>query len=381
MLCLRSSLLLFWLYGISGQCDVISHLPGQAFTYRSKSCGLTGFPDGVPWNITWVDVSDNSIENLTTPDGFPKLLTFSANDNLLTEFPNLTSFKDTLRTLALSRNKISYIDPDLLAPLVKLYSLNLYYNLLTTIPDVAGPILGSLNLERNQFIIFPPLTDLGRLLISFNMRNNMITSVPSNNTFPNIRSMLVTNQVDTINITSNTMLPLITYLELNSKLSEFPDLYWIGDTLTRLELSSNLIDHIPKDALNMLVNLNRFVMHNNRLTEFPDCTPFADTLTYLQVSTNSITYIPQRLVDVLSVIQFLNIGSNRLTRLPDFGQIADTLVTLHIHDNPLDDVTEKVSTVLETLASPVFDIGLSLLKISNAPSSLCEGKTFRYIRF
>ena len=379
----RSSMLLFALlcyHRASAQCGSITIYQGD-FKFIGRSCGLTGFPDGVPWNITWVDVSDNSIENLTTPSGFPNLVRFIAERNLMTAFPNLTSFKDTLERLFLSGNKMSYIDPHLLAPLVKLYSLSINNNLLTTIPDVAGPILTGLSLTGNLLNEIPTMSNIGRLLTSINLNDNQIANISGDITFPNLQTLwLIDNQVERINITGNSMLPMIQHLMVDNKLSEFPDLHWIADTLTTLDLNSNVIHNAPQSIMKDFAQLDRLVIHNNLLTEFPDLTSVGDTITFLKLSANKITYIPQHLVDVLSVIRTLYISGNLLTTFPALGQIRDSLANLYIYGNPYHDPAAVVDSIFDTMASPQLHIDFRAMAITNAPSSLCEGKTFLSIQ-
>ena len=191
---LGSSFLLFALlyyHRVSGECG-FAGIQWGAFTYSNTSCGgLTDFPDGVPWNIIVVDLSYNNIETLETPAGYPNLVTFKANVNLMRDFPTLTSFKDTLQNLELRSNEMSYINPDLLAPLVMLYSLNLGNNLLTTIPDVVGPIPQVIVLYGNAFEAIPPLPNLGRLLAGLNLRYNQIANVSGNISFPKLKEIWI----------------------------------------------------------------------------------------------------------------------------------------------------------------------------------------------
>ena len=379
--------ILFWVFFLNsrvrGECDSITN-PGGLLKFTSDSCGLTDFPGGgVPWNVSEVDLSNNSIVYLTTPIGFPELVIFTADTNLMDEFPNLTSFKSTLERLSLVSNQISYIDPDFLNVLVKLLWLDLTSNLLSTIPDVAGPsLLNFLSLKWNQFTVFPTLTNLGRALTTFNIKRNSLTGcVPGNNTFPKLESLyMFLNLIDCVNIPDNDTFPRITFLEISGVLDEFPDLTHVGDTLTTLHLSPNRITDVPIHISKWLVGLTNLGIKHNWLTEFPDCSPFGNTLTTLNLHVNRISSILPRHTEALSVISSLTISYNWLTTLPNFGQLSDTLVTLVIHNNPLDNPVEEIVTLFKTIANPQLSLDISDEPITNVPSSVCEGKIFANVQ-
>ena len=208
---------------------------------------------------------------MTTPTGFTDIQMLVANNNKMVAFPDVTSINETLRWLKLGSNDISYIDAALLEPLTLLINLQLWGNLLTSIPDVAGP---------------------GSNLVDLNLKNNPISVTPSLRFIGVSSKILHLEQCDLsdVIIPDQDTLPVIRRLFLQKNdLTAFPDLTYIGDTVRDLYLSGNLITVVPRARLEVLKVIQRLDLRQNRLTSYPDVTPIIPSLSLLELNYNDLS--------------------------------------------------------------------------------------------
>ncbi len=122
-----------------------------------------------------LNLSDNLIEEVDefpTNDYVEKLF---IRRNILKSFPNVVNLDQTLITLDLRENAISYIHPERLRPLFNLQKLILIDNLINDMPDM-DPVLGSniveLKLILNKLTSLPYLPVIGENLQRLDVERN-----------------------------------------------------------------------------------------------------------------------------------------------------------------------------------------------------------------
>lgn len=95
---------------------------------------------------------------------YTSLTQLDINNNLLTVFPCLPNINQTLTSLYLTGNRISYIPPACLSLLQNLTGLFLSSNFISHLPDMYMASLHELDLSNNSFTALPALLVLGEFI-------------------------------------------------------------------------------------------------------------------------------------------------------------------------------------------------------------------------
>ncbi|ELU09481.1 hypothetical protein CAPTEDRAFT_200351 [Capitella teleta] len=147
----------------------------QSLNVDLAGSNLSSLPlSSIPTSVTSLILDNNVLTVVEFPDGYDILGSLRLKNNLLSEFPNLCSIKNSLVNLVLHTNRISDVNPQLMKCLQKMKSLNLGDNLLTSFPDVFMPRLETLKLFYNFFEGIPFIPDLGKTLNLLQIGNNPI---------------------------------------------------------------------------------------------------------------------------------------------------------------------------------------------------------------
>lgn len=148
-----------------------------------KNQGLTKLPDALQFNVTILDLSENSISYFVFPSGYLFLQRFIVKWNKLSIFPDCRNLAGSLEELVLAYNEISSVDPNFLSGLPLLTFLHLGYNRLTYFPDssVTDPVLASIKLYYNAFTDIPWMPNLGKSIKSIQIGNNPLRQLSLSN--------------------------------------------------------------------------------------------------------------------------------------------------------------------------------------------------------
>lgn len=266
------------------------HVTEQTSHVTCANQSLTSIPDGLPGNVTWLDLSGNQISSLTDVfHTFTQLQTLDLSFNKITTF-NFTdlSSNSNLQALDLSYNNISSITGTNITDIPNVQVLNLSYNSLSSVDGA----------------IFSGLTSLREL----NLSRNSITKILS----------------DTFHRTNG---------------------------LEVLDLSGNTIREIPTALFSPLASLTTVVLRENRIREFDTSSIFGNeagnSLMHLDMSYNDLTNLSLNTVPDLKT---LNVGWNLIEYLNKtmFKQL-ENLTSLVLDGNPMSAIHSEVFASLTTL--------------------------------
>lgn len=152
---------------------------------------------------------------------------------------------------------------------------------------------------------------------------------------------------------SNTF-PLVSRITISEGLTTFPsELFRYSDSLEILDLSNNLLDHVP-DSIVRFKKLRILFLSGNRFTEFPQVLGQCTSLSMIGFKSNQIRFIPEHafpenlrwLILTDNQLEFIpaSIGrckplekvalaGNKLRDLPDAMQNCNNLALLRISAN------------------------------------------------
>ena len=397
---------------------------GTTANYNQKN--LDTIPLNIPPGTTLLklnrnnilEVNQDALVHLSTT-----LKTLYMEDNNITSFTNVSVVGKTLTGLYLSFNRISWIDRDLLEPLVSLEVLDLHENLFTTFPDltpVAASLqdvnmeennikdfllqnfsmmtaLMSLDLDWNDITMIPYLngTSIETFSISHNplsvaipadviqslmgvktlaIRSAEITEVPVfGQTCPTLQTLdLSHNEIAQIDPHCFNGCNQLTTLHIISNiLTGFPNVSLACNALKVLRLSENMISILDNEFLEGCLAMEELDLDDNKLTQFPDVQPVKATLKILKLNFNNINFINGSFLNSLTKLQTLLLSGNKLTSFPNVPGPGKSLTTLTIAQNKLNSVPDlcligKTLTYLTVAQNTgIFDVdldGLASLK-------------------
>ncbi len=293
---------------------------GAAVVYNGAWQGLDTLPGDIPEDVETIHLQKNNFVSIDSFPFFPNVTRIDLQENQLEAFPNLTNVSLTLYRLDLKKNKISYVDPDILGSLTALGMLYLQDNHLEYFPDATagtGPFsLVLLYLASNYLAEFPVLSLLGENLTNLVVSGNLIKvigdehlvhlpklvffSADSNPVgyIPNFEHMKSTlfsvsmMQCGICEVNADILQPLekLSYLNLDMNMLEaVPDFSKSPSkaTMQHLFLNYNPISHIQLSRLYGMPNLNYILLMGNNLQGLPNWCRLTKLPTYLAVPGNS----------------------------------------------------------------------------------------------
>ncbi len=333
---------------------VVIHIPDDNFAAAIRAVCPTcidGDDNLLPpaASLTYLDVSNKNIADLTGIHGFAALTELYCNQNQLTTLPTLPS---SLTQLNCSNNQLTSL-PTLPTGLT---GLSCYSNQLTSLPTLPTGLTDSFSCSDNKLTSLPNLPNGIVRLICYNNQLSSLPELPTNliqlvcdvnqlTTLPSLPNSLKTiycggnklsslptlpNSLEYFNCYSNeiTTLPAlpnsINHLNVfNNKLSSLPtlpsSLKWLygaqnqftnlpalPDGLLFLDCANSLLLSLPS----LPNSLNSLKCNYNRLTVLP---ALPSNLDYLFCDHNSLTSLPT----LPNELSYLAIDEDKITCLPN----------------------------------------------------------------
>lgn len=362
---------------------------------------LTTIPDGIPLNVTNLDLSDNMITELSDSpfSGFRRLSELKLDENKLESLP-LNAFKgvkklkilslkennfrtcpefglslEFLDELYLTGNKMHSVGVSAFQRVPNIHHLWLDFNELTEVPTDALKDLKNLeylNLDQNKIVVIrnSSFQSLSRLITLLLFHNNI--SRIEDDAFKGLASLELLNL-------------------RNNNLEEVPVALKELKNLEQLELIYNPIEAIEDYAFEGLVKLRNLVFnweklksvgHNAfaylpslqsrlrlvsvKLDRFPNLTG-TTSLQYLTLTLNEIKELPENLCQQQKELVDLTLNFNKIVRIPDLSNCT-SLSVLKIEHNKI----KSIGSSLRNLGR-LKDLTLKGNKIQSLPSRTFEG--------
>lgn len=139
---------------------------------------------------------------------------------------------------------------------------------------------------------------------------------------------------------SNTF-PHVSRITISAGLSAFPkELFLYAETLEILDLSNNLLDHIP-DEIVRFKKLRILFLSNNRFTAFPLILGQCASLSMIGFKSNAISYIPEQAFP--ESLRWLILTDNRVERIPASIGRCRPLEKVALAGNQLTELPEEMA--------------------------------------
>lgn len=263
----------------------------------------------------------------------------------LTDIPD--GIPNSTTMLALEGNELANISTWKIAHLDALVSIMFDKNVFVVFPDVCevGDTLVSLVLSNNpNLVVFPLdrlecLVKLEYLSLSYIKAHVLPDMSPLGDTLK--ECYLNDNSFNENDPWTNHMQGFtelsIFHLQKNN-FTEMPDLSSAGESLISIYLSYNAIQSVPIESIDNLRRLRHLYLGNNALYTFPNFCGMNSTLMELVLDYNHLTYMGSEEVVCLTKLQVLSLKANNLTYIPDLSTLSANLVELKLQNNNLQEM-------------------------------------------
>ncbi|CAL8088647.1 unnamed protein product [Calicophoron daubneyi] len=257
----------------------------------------------------------------------PNLEHLLLNYNKLTSIEGVTNLT-CLTVLVVSRNFIREDLPYAMGELCRLTTLDLSFNLITSVPPSIGncSALRDFNLQHNRLTRLPStigrLVNLRRLAVKY----NHLVEIPE--------SICNCTKLDDFNVENNHLSSLPPNF-----LAHFPN-------LKNIALSRNRFATLPPGDARQFENCYALHMDHNQITCIPESIfSRASRLTTLNLCDNGIkSLIPADLLHWKSLIE-LDLGSNHLTGLPAEIKAFENMEILKLNFNQLKALPAEIGSL------------------------------------
>ncbi|CAK6435440.1 unnamed protein product [Pipistrellus nathusii] len=306
--------------------------------------GLAALPGDLPAWTRSLNLSYNKLSEID-PAGFedlPNLQEVYLNNNELTVIPSLGAASPHVVSLFLQHNQIRSVEGSQLMAYRALEVLDLSWNDLTEVHSACflqGPPLKELNLASNRIgtLESGAFDGLSRSLLTLRLSKNRITQLP-------VKAF---------------KLPRLTQLDLNrNRIRLIEGLTFQGlDSLEVLKLQRNNISRLTDGAFWGLSRMHTLHLEHNSLVEVNSGSLYGLTaLHQLHLGNNSISRINRDGWSFCQKLHELTLSFNNLTRL-DEGSLADlsSLSILRLSHNSISHIAEGAFKGLRNLR--VLDLG------------------------
>lgn len=322
----------------------------KTISLRDNRIGDVHFTLGFYSNLRSLDVSRNRISSLGSKNFElqEKLMSLNASGNQIANLSKFTfSGLKSLRVLDLSGNLIESLEGGVWENSPNLWELHLRSNKIITIGEgVFDPLINLkvLDLSDNQLLDVPSGA-LRRLpsLRTLNMSDNLIESV-SGDAIPNLRDLkslsLASNVISYIHDAAFDGLLSLEFLDISyNNLSLVPkqQLSKLG-SLEGLDLSGNQFTSIGPIAFQSLFELRRLRLCRLPRLEHVDVRAFVDNIKLQSVSMEYnivLTNLPTRLFHGNTLLSDISVRGNSFTLLDASHFPLDQMDSLLLAGNPL----------------------------------------------
>lgn len=264
---------------------------------NSKDLAQTAFSELT--NLEYLDLSNNNLS--VVPSGLPKtLLLLHLEKNSIQSIPaDSLSLLRHLEYLLIHNNKLRSrsIHPNAFQGLKKLHTLHMYNNLLERVPR------GMPRRAKTLMLLHNSISEIGRNDLAFlhtltelNLSYNRLSSGRLHSeAFRKLRSL------ETLDLSGNS-------------LHLFP--VALPRSLQALEIKNNQLTSIPIGALTGMDQLKRLILSNNQLklnSVYQGAWLELSSLSTLDLSGNLLSHIPP---DLPEALQVLHLQNNRISSVP-----------------------------------------------------------------
>jgi leucine-rich repeat protein SHOC2 len=229
-----------------------------------------------------------------------------------------------LTHLNLSRNKLSFLSPNLLSYFKQIKTLSLECNQLTSLPNNMNILssLRDLRLQYNMIEGLPRSINQNLNLTSVDLSINQLNSLPSSFDLLTSLKCLAVSHNKLIHLNRNVLKSMnaLELLDLSFNFLEAVVDIGLVNRLTSLNLSNNLISQIPNEifSLSHLITLD---LSSNLLTSIPSSIGEIKSLVKLNCSYNPISALPLSFTK-LTNLEVLNVNHLLIASFPQFGNDA-----------------------------------------------------------
>jgi internalin A len=209
---------------------------------------LAALTQATVWtNLQNLFLAQNQITNVSGLSGLSSLLWLDLSGNRLAAIQPLSGL-NSLQNLILTGNQLTGLSG--LSGLDQLYYLNLSLNQMTALPALSGlPNLGFLVLSGNQLAAFPVLGGLPNLQ-TLDLSTNRITDLSNITTVPSLRWLyLGENFLATINPLTAPLAPGLYYADLRHNFLDTTPSSQASAVILQLQNQGVGVDYLPQQTL------------------------------------------------------------------------------------------------------------------------------------
>ena len=359
---------------------------------RLDSNRVKAFPERLSESVRHLSLEDNAVTSLPTERVcYPvNAVTLNLRKNLLTSVPSAVGTITRLAHLVLGGNELTSI-PDAVCELTGLETLRLNQNAVCELPQGVTRLtrLALLNVDANAISVVPSKF---RELTALRMMN--ITRALSSKALEDVCALA---SMESLWLTGNDLaqcppfgkLERLTDLRVSdNRLVELDASCSHWTNLEYVDMSNNLLAHLPDDFCARCTQLAHVKLFGNALYQLPAPLAAMPSLRYLDVDRNNIGDVKLLTeVGACTGLEYLSIADNRITCLSFSEAIVTSLTYLSFANNRLGSfpsfaavparLSEFNASGIEIAAWPV-EVGrfssLEVLRLcSNALQSVGDG--------
>ena len=245
--------------------------------------------------------------NTNSFDGLVQLLDVNMNWNKMTEFPEFIDSYQSLLNMKINSNKLYAIREGQLAAYTVLETLALERNPFINI--TSDNWIGLNNVVLELSITFPTTTYVpDNFFLYLTKLQNVILNEAS------VIPFLITSFPDADKFILN---------KFKGGPNQLTPEHFIGNETTRtvpittflIDCDENKLQYIPDESLALLISVNSLTVIRCKMTTFPDLSAIGDTVEYVDLSKNAISF------DTLTTDKLHGLGRLKVLKLDDCGML------------------------------------------------------------